>query len=166
MKEWLQGILDGWKGKIPLPALLVMAIGCLLLLLPAGESEEKEVLENTGPAEFRLLDFEERLSQVLSQVSGAGETRVILSLDSGNRTVLAQDRQQNDGGNTSEIVILEERSGGEAVVPVQTIAPNFRGAVVVSAGAQSAAVRLALTQAVSVLTGLGTDRICVCAGNS
>ena len=42
--------------------------------------------------------------------------------------------------------------------------PVFQGALVVCEGADQAQVRLAMTQAVSALTGLGTDRITICKG--
>ena len=56
-------------------------------------------------------------------------------------------------------------SGSQEVVPLQTLAPEFRGALVVCPGGGDPRVRLTLTQAVSALTGLGTDRISVCEGN-
>ena len=164
MNDWREKIPAFWKGRGPV--ILVMLLGAFLLLLPDRNTADEVIPEQNGQVEFELAEFEQRLSQALSRVSGAGETRVVLSLDSGNRTILAQDRQQSEGGATVETVTLGERSGGEAVVPVQTMAPNFRGAVVVSPGAENPSVRLALTRAVSVLTGLGADRICVCAGNS
>jgi len=44
---------------------------------------------------------------------------------------------------------------------VQTLEPEYRGALVVCEGAASAAVRLEVTQAVAALTGIGTDHIVV-----
>lgn len=153
-----------WREKIPLPAVLVLAAGCLLLLLPAGGTaaeEEEEPL--TGAEAFDLAAFERRLEDTLSRVAGAGETRVVLSVMEGSRQVLAQDREQ-DGSGASATTVTVGGSARQQVVPIQTLAPCFRGALVVCPGAADPAVRLALTQAVSVLTGLGSDRICVTAG--
>ena len=52
-------------------------------------------------------------------------------------------------------------SGQQDVVPLQTVAPEFRGALVVCPGGGNAQVRLKLIEAVSALTGLGSDRIAV-----
>ena len=101
----------------------------------------------------------------MSQIRGAGETRVVLSLDSGERQVLAQDREQSNSGASVQTVTVGG-SSDRSVVPIQTMAPGFRGALVVSPGAEDAAVRLALTRAVSVLTGLGSDCICVTTGTT
>ena len=86
--------------------------------------------------------------------------------DSGSRRVLAQDREQDrDGGGSVSTVTVGRGSGTQEVVPLQTLAPEFRGALVVCPGGGDARVRLMLTQAVSALTGLGTDRISICEGN-
>ena len=107
--------------------------------------------------------FERRLELVLSEISGAGETRVVLSLRCGSRQVLAQDRQQDGSGASAQTVTVGSSSDRQ-VVPVQTVAPEFRGALVVCAGAGDPKVRLEVTKAVCVLTGLGTDCVCVTTG--
>ena len=50
------------------------------------------------------------------------------------------------------------------MVSLQTVAPQFRGALVVCPGGGDAQIRLKLIEAVSALTGLGADRISVCQG--
>ena len=116
-------------------------------------------------ASFDLDAFEEKLERTLSQVEGAGETRVVLTLDGGSRQVLArnQDREA-DGGSSNTVVTVGKGSGTQEVVPLQTVAPRFRGALVVCPGGGNPQVRLKLIEAVSALTGLGSDRISVCAG--
>lgn len=164
MKERWKELTGCWKGKLPLPAVLALMAGCCLLLLPTGggvEQQEVPVSEEV----FDLEAFEKKLEQVLSEIDGAGETKVVLSLEGGARRVLAQDRRQ-DGDSASAETVTVGSSSEEQVVPVQTVAPVFRGALVVCPGANNARVRLELTQAVCVLTGLGTDCVCVTTGVS
>lgn len=162
MREGFEKLLRQGKNWFSLPALAVLAVGCLLLLIPMGAEADTQREEKTKEP-FDLERFEERLEEALSRIEGAGETKVVLSLDSGERQVLAQDREQTNSGASVQTVTV---GGGSerSVVPVQTMAPGFRGALVVSPGAGDAAVRLALTRAVSVLTGLGSDCICVTTG--
>ena len=47
-----------------------------------------------------------------------------------------------------------------------TMAPSFRGALVVCPGGGNAQVRLELIQAVAALTGLDSNSISVCRGNT
>ena len=51
------------------------------------------------------------------------------------------------------------------VVPLYTLTPQFQGALVVCPGGGDPAVQLRLLEAVSALTGLGSDRISICEGN-
>ena len=136
---------------------------------PAAALRGREEAEPAGTAAeaepFDLEGFEEKLADTLSQVQGAGKTRVVLSLDSGSRTVLAQDVERQEGGGTSTVVTVGRGSGSQEVVPLQTVAPSFRGALVVCPGGGDPQVRLRLVEAVSALTGLGSDRISVCQGD-
>ena len=145
--------------------LLVLAAGVLLLLLPldgGGEGREAPAQEALQEA-FSLEEFEEKLSDTLSQIQGAGEAQVVLTLKSGSRQVLAQDTQRGaDGDSSSATVTLGRGSGSQEVVPLQTLAPQFQGALVVCPGGGDPEVCLQIVQAVSALTGLGSDRISVC----
>jgi len=170
MKEGLQALLKGWKGPLERYkyVLLVAAAGVVLMLLPSGEREVAAgQKEEHAPEIFAVEEFEDRLGEILSRIEGAGETRVFLSLVSGSRQILARDEEwERDGSRSSATVTVGEGAGVERVVPLQTVAPEFRGALVVCPGGGDARVRLELTRAVSALTGLGTDRISICAGNA
>ena len=163
MRETWIKYLNSWKRKLPLPALAVLAMGAVLLLLPAGMPTAEKKAERAEQELFELEDFEARLEQVLSEIAGAGETRVVLSVRSGSRQILAQDRQQDESGASAQTVTVGSSSDRQ-VVPVQTVAPEFRGALVVCTGAEDPKVRLEVTKAVCVLTGLGTDCVCVTMG--
>ena len=165
MREMWSNWLQVWRKKLPLPALAVMAVGCLLLLIPARGMTEQSQSKGEEQEVFDLEGFERRLEQVLSEIAGAGETRVVLSLHGGSRQILAQDRQQDSSGASAQTVTVGN-SSDRKVVPIQTMAPDFRGALVVCQGAEDARVRLEVTKAVCVLTGLGTDCVCVTTGTS
>ena len=143
------------------PMLLVAALGAVLMALPSGRESAGAAVQ-TEQQEFDLEGFEEKLARTLSRVSGAGEVEVVLSLDSGGRQILAQDVKQEGERVTRDTVTLNRGSGGQSVVPLQTDAPRFRGALVVCPGGGDPQVRLELLKAVSALTGLGADRVCVC----
>ena len=158
-----------WKGALERYkyALLVLAAGLLLLALPlgggagGGESQTARAPEQ----EFDLEAFEEKLALALSRIDGAGEARVVLTLDGGERRVLAQDQDRDGEGYATSTVTLSRGSGQQEVVALQTVAPSFRGALVVCPGGGDPQVRLELAQAVASLTGLGADRITICCGN-
>ena len=161
----LRGAL--WKYRY---VLLVVLVGAVLLLLPTGGGASAQP---DGTAAGAALDYdpselEARLEAALSRVEGAGEVEVVLTVRSGPRQVLAEDRTQEREGDResgeSTTVLLSRGSAGEETVAVEQRSPQFRGALVVCSGGDDPAVRLTLTQAVSAVTGLGADRISICKG--
>ena len=116
--------------------LLVALVGAVLLLIPSGEKPAETAAPEEGQ-QFRLEELEKRLEQALGQIEGAGEVHAVLTLKSGSRQVLE-------------------------VVPLQTLAPEYQGALIVCQGGGDPAVRLNILQAVSALTGLGADKISIC----
>ena len=161
----LRGAL--WKYRY---VLLVVLVGAVLLLLPTGGGASAQP---DGTAAGAALDYdpselEARLEAVLSRVEGAGEVEVVLTVRSGPRQVLAEDRTQEREGDResgeSTTVLLSRGSAGEETVAVEQRSPQFRGALVVCSGGDDPAVRLTLTQAVAAVTGLGADRISICKG--
>lgn len=161
---------QSWLVKYKLVLLLVLA-GVVLLAWPTGEREQdrdtQEASSVTGEESFSVEELEERLSQAISRIQGAGQCTVLLSLDQGVERVLASDSvEERTGDETAreQTTVVYSGEDGEEVVLVTQYYPSFRGALVVCAGGEDPQVRLAVTQAVSSLTGLGSDRITVCAG--
>lgn len=166
-KEWAERLakaLEKYKY-----VLLVAAVGVVLLLWPTGDGGgTKETAEAPQTGLFETGELEKKLEKALSQVEGAGEVTVVLTLEGGPRQVVARDTSSKWSGEETQeestVVLANQGSGSERAVELQQLSPGYRGALVVSPGAGQPQVRLALTQAVSALTGLGADRISVCKG--
>ena len=158
--------------------LLVIAAGLLLLLLPTSrgggeESREPEAdpgTDSVAAETFSVEELERRLAETLSAIDGAGEVRVMLTVQSGTRNVLAEDGSVEQDGSAiqreTQTVVVSTGSGTEEAVLLQQIYPQFQGALVVASGGGDPEVRLKLTEAVSALTGLGADKISVCKGKT
>lgn len=157
-------------------AALVLVIGLALLLIPfrSGDGKQEPVktpseAETPSPAEDYAVQMEARLTKLLLQIDGAGRVSVMLTLQKGPQTQYQTDskiatEQTNSGSQTSEerkTVILSEGSAYDEAAVSSVIYPQFQGAVIVSEGADDAAVRWNILCAVSSLTGLGADRITV-----
>ncbi|MGN0967866.1 MAG: stage III sporulation protein AG [Oscillospiraceae bacterium] len=150
--------------------LLVMLVGALLLLLPDSKKTEKSQVQAavSGEEDFSVEALEEKLEEVLSEIDGAGQVQVVLTVQSGMKRVFAQDGSLEQDGSSvqreTQTVVVSAGSGTEETVLVQQIYPQFQGALVVAAGGGDPAVRLKLTEAVAALTGLGADKISICKG--
>lgn len=152
-------------------ALLVVAAGVVLMVLPAlgGESKAEEPQqESVQEVEFGTEELEGRLEEALSQMDGVGQAEVVLTLRSGPGQVLAKDTQHSvraEGSESSQsTVVLSKGSGYEEPVILQQLSPQYQGALVVCSGGDDPAVRLKVVEAVSALTGLGANQISVSKG--
>jgi len=160
-------------GKFRYP-LLMLLLGMVILVIPVGRAAKQEKTTSSEPSQAAPADdgidaTEARLEAILSRIDGAGRVQVMLTFAAGEKTVYQQDsdeevstesgKEQRKTGKKT--VLASAGSSQEEPVEVQTIPPAYRGAVVVSDGADSAAVRLNLVNAVSSLTGLGADKITV-----
>lgn len=143
-------------------AAIVLLLGLLLLNFPTKKTQNK-VIEQDRPA-TQTFDAE-KLTKILQSVDGAGEVQVLLSVASGEQTVYQTDTDISGAGESStsktETVIITDSDRNEIGLIQQVNPPIYLGAVVVCQGADSPSVRLAITQAVAKITGLGSDNICV-----
>jgi len=141
--------------------LLVLLVGMLVILWPFGGGGSEAATAAETPEHhlaFSLEEKEDRLARALSQIEGAGEVIVMLSLRTSLEQEIAVDEDQSGRRAT---VTISTGGGTQSEVTLRYRYPEFQGALVVSQGADDASVRLQLTRAVAALTGLGTDRITV-----
>jgi stage III sporulation protein AG len=148
--------------------LLVIVVGLVLLALPSGAPTQlsQEHSRNQGPSAFDLAALEEKFSKALSEISGAGEVTVVLSVKTGTQQILAEDSEyaekDQEVEESTKTVVLSKGSGVQEAVTLQEIYPQFQGAVIICSGGDNPTVRLKLTEACSALTGLGADKISIC----
>lgn len=104
----------------------ILAVSCVL---PDGKDETGGNVQYAGE--------EERLSDILSQIDGAGRISVMISYES-----------------------APERSFG-SYAPDRGSYPRVRGVIVVADGASDPVVRQELAHAAAAVTGAGANRVCV-----
>lgn len=151
--------------------LIVIAAGVILLAVPT-RGQEENISETQGVAggeeDFSVAALEEKLGEILSKIEGAGNVSVMLTVRSGMERILATDRESTETDEKYELreetVILSTDSGDEVVLIGQNY-PTFQGALVVCPGGDDPKVQLAITRALSSLTGLSSNRITVCKGS-
>ena len=149
-------------------AVLVLLLGVALMLLPFGKKEETPetvVQEDPLTDEAYAQALEQRLEDMLCQVSGAGQVRVMLTLQTGSRTEYQTDTQISDSETQSQeerkTVILSEGSAYDKAAVSAVQYPRFQGALILCQGADQSTVRLSLVNAVAALTGLSSGQITV-----
>lgn len=160
MPDGYRGLIKSWAGKLrqlQYP-LLILALGVVLMLLPQKSETAPDV--STPIFETGEDDLEQRLTELLQAVDGAGQVAVMLTKASGTTTEYQQDIERLETQERTELrqetVLLDDQP-----IAVKTTYPVYQGAVIVCQGADRASVRLDIIRAVSSLTGLGSDKIIV-----
>lgn len=165
-REWLKKGAEA-LGKYKY-VLLVALVGALLLVWPTGEKGETDPRETAAEDLFQVDQMEKKLEKALSQVEGAGDVTVVLTLQGGPRRVLAQDgsatEEDSRVSRETSTILLSKGSGYQEPAVVQELGPEYQGALVVCQGGDDPQVKLALYEAVSALTGLRADKISICKG--
>ena len=149
--------------------ILFLALGIVLMLLPGGNAEAEPTAGSPDAEAFDRGAVQEEMENILRAIDGVGELRLMLTVDSGTKRELAQDTTAERSGSEdmkrkSETVVVGTGGGTQEVVVTNRVYPRYVGALVVCEGGGSAGVRLAVTQAVSALTALPSDKITVLQG--
>ena len=155
-------------------ALLVVLLAGVLLLASGGifaggraqDAAETDTAPAAGEQGFSLSAFEEELNEKLAAIEGVGRVELMLSLEQTEEAVYAVNTRQTDSASSgqsfeSDLTVVSDGSYGEKPVTVKNLLPTFRGAVVLCDGADNAGVRLAVTQAVTTVCGIGSDKVTV-----
>ena len=135
-------------------AVCVLAVGLLLVVLPGKKSPDSNASTPTGGELLTDAESaEKRLADVLTQMKGVGEVRVLLSYQCSEERLYTRD----DG----ETVLVSVGSGKQEALEKKTVYPIYQGAVIVCRGAEDPAVEMRVIEAVHQYTGLRTDQISV-----
>lgn len=137
---------------------LILLLGLAFMLIPDQLNRKKNVeTDTTNTPQTVQSSVDTQLSEILSQIDGAGKVKVMLTLAEGEQTLYQTD------SNTTQVntVIITDADRAQEGLVKQINPPIYLGAIVVCEGADSPAIRLAIVEAVSKVTGLGADRISV-----
>lgn len=145
-------------------AILVLALGLLLMTIPTKSKTAQNPTTDPTAAVMKV-DPAKELATILTQIQGVGKVQVLLTVKAGECTVYQTDEDvtSSDTGSAirKETVIITDSQRNQQPLVVQVLPPEYLGAVIVCQGAENAAVRLAVVEAVCNATGLGADKISV-----
>lgn len=143
---------------------LVFVVGLLLMILPQENNKIQDTKNSLEDAQ-KEDTLEDKLERMLSKLEGAGRVNVLLSVASGPENYYQTDEdivKDVDSLDKKEKTVIVNSANREQIPVVRrTDPPVYLGAVVLCQGADSAAVRLAVVDAVGTATGLTSDKISV-----
>lgn len=120
-------------------------------------------------------DLETRLEEILSQIQGVGEVKVLLNYSESsevvamyNETSKTSNTEETDtsGGtrkiqetDTQKDIIYQEDNGEKTPITQKIVKPKIEGAIITARGANQVDVKTNIIQAVEAVTGLATHKI-------
>lgn len=121
--------------------------------------------------------LEARLTELISSVEGAGEAKVMVTLECGTEYVYASQQKttsalSEDSDSSGKIsrdekqtgeenVILIDGDNGEEPLILKEMTPTVAGVVVVCSGADDANVKQRIVDVVTTALGTSSNRVCV-----
>lgn len=145
---------------------LILLVGIFLMSLPT-ERREKEMDGSMISQQEKSTEqnLQEDLEAILSQISGAGRVRVLLTLDEGEEILFQANEISSEDDTSSNIrketVTITGTDRAQNGLVRKVIPPTYRGAVVLCQGADKSIVKLAIVEAVASVTGLSSNKITV-----
>ncbi len=148
-----------------------------LMAVPSTEQAEEI---NVQSADYSLLqaesyakDLEVRLSELLKSIEGAGNSKIMITLETPIQMVYAKNTNNesetitNEDGSTntqysnqSEHLILNDANNDIPLIEMQLL-PEIKGVAVICEGGDEITVVSRITELVSVVLGVPSNRICV-----
>ncbi len=142
---------------------IIIIIGIVFMLsVPSGKQKSKKDTHT-----YDAYSDEERLSQILSKVDGAGDVSVMITYYGTTSCDVAFQKKQNSTTTESQKTQSEECSvitdSGIPLVKGE-VYPKAKGVVIISEGAKNAEVKKALTDAASAALEIASYKVCVLEG--
>ena len=159
--------------------ILTLAVaGIILIAVTYIWDEQPEPVTVSDATGFTLAEdarqLEERLTEIIGQVAGAGETCVMVTMDTTRESVYAEDiTSQRRSTQTGELGsgdedFSEERThvllgngSEESPLVEKRIEPTVRGVLILCEGAEDPVVEARVTEAVRTVLGISSSQICV-----
>lgn len=124
----------------------------------SGKSSNKEPeTENyENMIDEYVTQTENKLQSLISSIEGAGETKIMITIESGEENIYARDINSEK----SEYVVIKSNSV-EGGMLLKTVRPEIRGVAVVCEGGDNAKVRIDIINAVCSSLGVSSAKISI-----
>ena len=169
LNKKIRNFLEKKQNKKLFLIILLGAVGILFISLSElvpPDSEKIEISENDYFKNSREYEefLEKRIEDEISKISGAGETSVMLTLDSSEEFSYAQNSTEeifeNESARKSEIITVENGSS-ETPVIVKTTEAKIRGILVICKGGDDPFVSEKIIESLRALLDVPSNRISV-----
>ncbi|MDR0314834.1 MAG: hypothetical protein LBH71_02655 [Oscillospiraceae bacterium] len=175
------------KIKADKKLLVIISIGILGMIflaftdLLSADDKGKTEMKSVGAVQTYEQNYKEQiendLKKLISSIDGAGKTKVMVTLDSGTKSIYAIDEafdESNDistnGENSDErykhnskkeYIIVKNSENDETGMVIEVMQPQIRGVAVVCEGANSAVVKQNITDTITAVLNISSTRVSI-----
>ena len=166
ISEVLKGVITADSKRVK----IIVAIGLVgIVLIFASsmlDSTEKNKTQDNDTLSYEEYtnQMENKLIKILSSIEGAGECRVMITLENTTESVYATDVEEKNNSNTSnhkDEYVIYDSDKGETPVLIKEYLPKVQGVTVVCTGGDNTAVREKIIQSVTSLFNIPSNRVSV-----
>ena len=131
--------------------------------------------QNSSKSETNGISLEERLENILSNISGVGSVKVFINYSESSETVAmynensktsVTEETDTSGGvrkvestDSQKEIVYQENDGNKTPIIQKTVEPKIEGAIITAKGASDINIKTSIIQAVEAATGLATHKI-------
>ncbi len=166
---------------------VILAVGVLAIVLIfastyfSGGSGASALQTQSGQTQILSADeyaaqLEKKLTDIVGSIAGAGDCKVMVTLENGIQYVYAQEektsenktqdstnsttRTEESGDQEKSYIIVDNGSGKQALV-VTEVQPTIKGVVVVCQGGGDPTVQQRVINAVTTALAVNSTKVCV-----
>lgn len=176
MGERIEKVKEILKKDKRLLFLLISALLGIVFLLFSEliDFDNKKTEEELPVTTYEYADMiENKLSELISSIDGAGEAVVMVTVETGEENVFAKEVKSDEDTNENkasssfeyEYVVIKSGSSSENGMLLKVIEPEIRGVAIVCDGGENAKVRENIVNTVSAVLDIKTNKISVCKKN-
>lgn len=144
-------------------ALIVGLVVCVIYFSAFTNKSDTQEEVSTGNYTngVEYVDYlENKLCNVLSNITGVGKVSAIITIENDFSYVYATDKETNQNGDTSVTTETTILVNGEPVI-VNKIYPTIKGVVIVASGSENFAVKMDILNAVQTLLEIDAEDITI-----
>ncbi len=150
---------------------IIIAVGLIGILLigvsdmfsNASKDTDDDTVQTVSSDDY-ADEIEQKLTDIISSIDGVGECKIMVTLENSSENVYATDVQSDsdtDSSSTSEEYVIYDSNNGEEPVLLKEYYPKILGVTIVCSGGDDVVIKETVTDTVTSLFNISTNRVSV-----
>ncbi len=174
LKDFTRKLRRIFVSKKKTTILMIIGLAGIVLIGLSDMNSSSEKIKKPSKTdeitvESYIQQLEKKTEKIVSQINGAGKSRIMITADTSKEYDYAVDQSKSEEiSNQNELstdlqtqIVLIDGDEGENALIKKSIEPKIRGVLVLCEGADDIEINEKITQAVKTVLGVPSNKICV-----